>query len=128
MSDQVTKNFRRSEFACRRGCGKDNINPELVELLQTMRDFIEREHGKAIPFRITSGVRCPTCNAEVGGSKRSAHLDSDAADIAVTDAVSRYWVLLAAYRCGAKRVGVAKTFIHVDVSQQLPSEVTWVYP
>lgn len=76
MGDMTT-NFNRSEFECQCGCGKDDISPRLVRVLQTIRDTVEQ------PVKISSGCRCRARNAEVGGVEGSAHTTGEAADIVV---------------------------------------------
>jgi uncharacterized protein YcbK (DUF882 family) len=75
---QLTKNFRRLEFACKCGdCVMADVTPRLVEYLQELRDQIGR------PISISSGIRCPKHNKAVGGEKNSYHLIGRAADIYV---------------------------------------------
>lgn len=59
----LTKNFNRSEFQCSCGCGQQSVDTELAEKLQLIRDKVDR------PLKITSGYRCITHNAAVGGSQ-----------------------------------------------------------
>ena len=73
----LTNNFSRAEFACKCGCGKDDINPTLVSLLQEIRDHFDQ------PVKIVSGVRCPQRNNRVGGARKSQHLLGNAADIVI---------------------------------------------
>lgn len=61
-------NFKRAEFACKCGCGFDDVSPTLVKKCQTVRDHF----GAA--FVITSSCRCATHNARVGGVYNSRHL------------------------------------------------------
>ena len=35
----LTANFNRSEYACKCGCGKDNIKDELATKVQLVRDL-----------------------------------------------------------------------------------------
>jgi len=72
---KLTKNFSRKEFACRCGCGFDDISMDLVQRLQRLRDRI----GK--PLYVNSGCRCPAHNAAVRGAKKSYHLRGMAADV-----------------------------------------------
>ena len=80
----ITENFRRAEFACP-CCGLDSIDPDLVYLLQELRDYLDR------PIIVTSGCRCAEHNSAVGGSTKSQHLLNrepgycHAADIVVQD-------------------------------------------
>lgn len=104
--------FRRSEFACRCGCGADTVDAELVALLNRIR-----EHFDA-PVIVNSGMRCPIYNAIVGGSENSFHLRGKAADIVIrgespkeirdfVDSIDRS-------RYG---VGIYPRFTHVDVRE-----------
>ena len=63
----LTKNFARYEFQCPCGCGQQSVDMELAEKLQLIRDKVDR------PLKITSGYRCITHNAAVGGSQNSKH-------------------------------------------------------
>lgn len=80
-----------------------------------------------IPFVITSGPRCEAHNEHVGGSQYSAHVDGDAADIQCRDSRTRFIILRAAVQVGFNRIGIARGFVHVDVSETNTPEVTWLY-
>ncbi len=75
----MSKNFSRSEFACKCGCGLDNIDPILVLILQ---DIVE--HFNDIGY-INSGLRCERHNRSVGGSPRSQHPLGAASDLSLGD-------------------------------------------
>jgi len=74
---QVHDNFNLSEFQCRH-CGSVKIHPELIRRLQQIRNKFKA------PLIITSGYRCQTHNAAVGGSPGSQHTKGTAADIRVS--------------------------------------------
>ena len=112
------KYFKQGEFACKCGCGFDNINPLLVQKL----DIIREKMGT--PLKVTSGCRCASYNKSVKGKPDSAHVKGNAADIAIVGGVRRYAFLLLALR-EFKRVGVYGTFCHVDVDNELPQMVVW---
>lgn len=73
----LSKSFKRREFACKDGCGYDDISQELVEALQALRDYFDQ------PVTITSGCRCKEHNERVGGAKASKHMEGLAADFKV---------------------------------------------
>ena len=111
-SDRLTENFRRSEFACRCGCGFDRVAPELVELLQMVRDRF------CAPVTITSGCRCSRHNAAIGGVFGSRHVTGEAADIQVAGATPQHvadWLQAHFPRCLG--IGVYPTWVHVDIRE-----------
>lgn len=75
----ITENFSGEEFACKCGCGFDDIDERLVHRLQVVRDIIDRR------ITINSGCRCENHNREVGGKPHSKHLEGKAADWKVDD-------------------------------------------
>lgn len=77
MVVDLSKNFSRYEFACKCGCGFDRVHPEIVQMVQEVRDEIGE------PVVIASGCRCEAHNKRVGGVKDSAHTTGEAADIYV---------------------------------------------
>ena len=70
-----TKNFKVSEFACKCGCGKDDIDQRVMDMAQTIRDAL------GVPVKVNSGCRCEKHNAKVGGVKGSKHVLGKAADL-----------------------------------------------
>lgn len=112
---KLSKNFDSSEFKCK-CCGQlpeNGMNPELIELLQAIRDKI----GK--PILITSGYRCEKYNRQVGGAKHSQHVLGNAADIKVQDREMdasdvQHWLVLN-FNKECKGIGCYDNFTHVDV-------------
>jgi len=113
----LSKDFSRSEFACRCGCGFDDVNLILVERLQAIRNALGE------PIRILSGCRCPTHNRKVGGSSASAHLAGHAADVDCLDSSFRYRFLRQAFKI-FRRIEIPNGgWIHVDVDENKPQDV-----
>jgi len=110
--------FTRDEFGYAPGVEPD---PELVLMLEWARQFSE------VPFVITSGIRTPEHNREVGGKAKSAHLSGHAVDIACTSSAVRREIVGAVVAAGFDRIGIAKTFVHVDTHPDLPNPVMWLY-
>lgn len=106
----LSTNFKVREFACSDGTDTVFVAPELVIVLQKIRDHF----GK--PVVINSGYRTETHNVKVGGATYSQHKYGIAADITVSGitplAVAQYVQTLLPSKGG---IGVYKTFTHVDV-------------
>lgn len=118
------KYFTADEFNCR--CGKCHGGADLMDYgLLRMLDAAREKAG--IPFRINSAYRCPEHNANVGGVPGSAHTLGVAVDISARDSASRFAIVDALLEQGAERVGIAKTFVHVDVDRNKPQRVMWDY-
>jgi uncharacterized protein YcbK (DUF882 family) len=123
--------FTTGEFACKCDCGfgsvESDISPKLIEKLNIIRTL----YGK--PMVVTSGARCEEYNASIGGKKKSAHLphfwtgQCRAVDIKVTSSYDRFKLLDLALKIGFKRIGLAKTFIHLDVAWDLDEPVIFNY-
>jgi uncharacterized protein YcbK (DUF882 family) len=118
---EEVKYFKKEEFVCKCGCGFDKISRDLVMKLEHARIIA------GIPFTITSGCRCVKRNNTEGGSPNSAHLRGTAADISCTTGVNRDKIVRAMIAVGFTRIGIAHTFIHVDVDTYLSNNVMWVY-
>ena len=104
------KNFRVSEFSCSDCSDVVFISPELVKLLQQIRD-----HFKA-PITINSGYRTVSHNSKVGGAAYSQHLYGMAADIVVKGVNPKeVYVYADQLLQHAGGVGLYDTFVHVDV-------------
>lgn len=92
-----------------------------VERLDKVRKLVGR------PLIINSGFRTEAHNAKVGGVDSSSHTKGWAADIRVEGSGQRLEVVHAALAAGFRRIGVARTFVHVDEDPGLPEGVLWLY-
>lgn len=117
----LTTNFDRSEFACPCGCGKDNIDLHMVAILQQMREAVGHR------LDIESGVRCKQHNLDVDGKPNSAHLRGKAVDIICPSSRHREELVRLALQAGIRRIGIGKTFVHLDTDETLPQDVIWLY-
>ena len=111
----LSRNFNRSEFACKgeNCCGHSApVHPDLIEALQALRDRI----GKLLS--ITSGFRCNKHNAAVGGEDHSFHTLGMAADVTCPDCISPEQLAalaegIALFREGG--IGIYPSWVHLDV-------------
>lgn len=90
------------------GCSKSDIYPASLARLELLRTLV----GK--PLRLTSAYRSPATEIAAGRSGRSAHTLGRAFDIACTSDSLRYLIVSAALSVGFNRIGIGRTFVHVD--------------
>jgi len=111
--------FTDLEMACP-CCENVDMDPEFMIRLNAARLIA------GIPFVINSAYRCEKHNTWVGGKDFSSHLYGYAADIRCTSSASRFKVLNALCALRFKRIGIYKTFIHVDSDPNKVGDVVWV--
>lgn len=120
----MMKHFDMEEFACK-CCGElpaNGMNPVLLEAL----DLLREEYGK--PIYVSSGWRCPSHNAAVGGVPDSQHVLGNAADIYVDGDYEEFYNLVLDMEL-FDGVGHYPTqeFVHVDMRLNgiAPNEYQW---
>jgi zinc D-Ala-D-Ala carboxypeptidase len=84
-----------------------------------------REHS-GIPFIINSAYRSPKHPLSIS-NPTSSHIKGLAVDISVKDSRQRFLVLDALIHVGFNRIGIAGTFIHVDLDLDKSQNVIWTY-
>ena len=107
---KLSQNFKANEFRRKDNSDVIFIAPELVDILQTIRNH----YGKAV--HINSAYRTPTYNKKVGGATYSQHLYGTAADIRINgvkpkDLAAYIETLMPNYG----GIGIYPTFVHVDI-------------
>lgn len=113
-------NYKEFDSPDEPGSGK-KMSEELLHMLDAAR----KKFGK--PIKINSGYRSEAHNKKVGGVESSSHLKGLAADISCTNSVDRFNLYDVLREVGFKRIGVARSFIHVDIDKDKSSKVFWVY-
>lgn len=107
---KLAPNFKVREFACNDGSDVVFVAPELVEILQKIRNHF----GKAV--NINSGYRTVSYNKKVDGATYSQHLYGTATDIRISGVkpkdIAKYVETLMPNTGG---IGIYSTFVHVDV-------------
>ena len=117
----LSDNFNRHEFACKCGCGFDDVDDYHVEQLQEVRNIT------GISMTINSGCRCTEHNEDIGGAENSEHTTGEGSDVAIDNSRDRFRLVEAAIKVGINRIGIAKTFVHLGTSLSNAQEVLWVY-
>ena len=122
----LSTNFWSKEFRC--PCKRCRRKKVLVDdLLLFKLEMIRMDLGDR-PMTITSGNRCPEENKRIGGHPNSAHIPrpkGKAADAKVRG-VKPIDVGFSAEKVGGLRIGIGRTFCHLDVMPPSPSRF-WVY-
>ena len=118
--------FNYHEFNCPiegEGSGEHMMDADFLQMLDRAR------HLSGLAFIINSGYRNKEHNKKVGGKANSAHLAGCAADIHCVDPRARCYIIGALFEVGFNRIGIAKTFIHVDNSYDAShdEDVIWLY-
>src|SRR6056297_2815908 len=108
------KHFAPEEFG-------DGIDEMLVRQLDNAREYAR------VPFILTSTVRSPQENEDVGGVPGSSHLLGYAVDIKCIGSRMRHVMLKALFEAGFVRIGIGETFLHADIDPKKPQEVAWLY-
>ena len=99
---------------------EENMNESFLMRLDEAREYA------GIPFIINSAYRSPQ-HPESIKNPTSSHIKGLAVDISAKDSRTRGLILDALRAVGFNRIGIAKTFIHVDIDYDKSQNVTWVY-
>ena len=104
------KYFRKAEFQCRCGCGAYSMDEKLIKTADKVREYF----GKTMV--VSSGRRCASHNAKVGGVSNSRHLSGKAMDFCVSG-MSASMVLDYVQKLPEIRYAYAidSNYVHMDV-------------
>lgn len=107
---KLSEHFDSKEFACKDGCGANQVELKLVDILESVRAHFDK------PVIVVSGRRCASHNKNVGGAPKSQHLLGTAADIKVKDVTPKTVAdYLESIFPDSYGIGRYKTFTHIDV-------------
>ena len=126
MVGDLSTNFYSYEFRC--PCPKCKRKKVRVSSLLLFKLEMIRMAFGGLPVIILSGNRCEEENKRIGGFPESEHIpapDGEAADIKIKG-VKPIDIGLAAEKIGGMRIGIAKTYAHLDVRPPSPSKF-WIY-
>ena len=97
-----------------------NMSKEFLFVLDEAREFA------GIPFIINSAYRSPEHPLSIKNPS-SSHIKGLAVDIKATDSKTRFKIVKALIEVGFTRIGIADTFIHVDLDLDKTQNVIWTY-
>lgn len=93
------------------------------------RDFLlrldEARHISGEPFIVNSAFRSEDHELAQGRSGSSSHTKGIAVDIRVSSSRAKFNIVKALLDVGFTRMGVYKTFIHVDCDEDKENHVMW---
>lgn len=114
------KYFKIEDFDCQE-TGNNRMSEEFIHKLDQLREAC------GFPFIVTSGYRDPEGHPiEKRKSKPGTHAQGIAADIRVSGGAQRRLIVEKALEMGCfNGIGIAKTFVHVDIRETTP--VMWCY-
>jgi uncharacterized protein YcbK (DUF882 family) len=110
--------FKLSDFDCQE-TGENKMNEDFLIKLDDLR------HECGFPFIITSGYRDPSHSIEARKIKAGNHAKGIASDIRINNGNEAYDIIKNAQSMGFNGIGLAKSFIHLDIRQGMP--VIWSY-
>lgn len=84
----------------------------------------QKMYGKK--FHINSAFRSVAWEKQKGRSGRSSHCKGIAVDIGTSSHLERMYIIAALLLSGFRRIGIARTFIHVDDDPK-KSPSMWLY-
>ena len=99
---------------------ENNMNKDFLFVLDEAREFA------GIPFVINSAYRSPEHPLSIKNPS-SSHIKGLAVDIKATDSITRFKIVKALIEVGFTRIGIADTFIHVDLDLDKAQNVIWTY-
>lgn len=116
------KYFNESEFKrCSPSCEMSQCDGNSLARLDRAREVA------GIPFVLSSAYRSVEYEKAKGRSGKGAHTEGKAFDIVCRDSRSRWRIVFGALAVGFKRIGIGKTFVHLDDSEKLDSPLIWLY-
>ena len=114
--------FKEEEFRrCTPPCSIEDMDEEFLFLL----DMVRREAG--IPLVLNSAYRSAEWDRKHGRSGSGAHTKGMAVDIRCNSDSNRYRIVTAVCRCKINRIGVYKSWIHLDIGDRcgMTPNVIW---
>lgn len=118
----MSKYFAPAEFKhCTPACDISQMDAAFLERLDALREFV------GIPLVLNSAYRSKSYEKAHGRTGNSAHTRGLAVDIRCNASATRYRLVAGALVCGFKRIGIGKSYIHLDVDESLDQGVIWHY-
>ena len=116
------KYFKEKEFkACSPACSLQDMKQHTMDKLDAARELA------GIPFVINSAYRSPEWEKKHDRTGTGAHTKGTAVDIRCTTDENRMKIVSACLSVGFRRIGIGKTYIHVDDDDTKMQNIIWHY-
>ena len=118
----MSRYFSESEFKkCVPSCSERDMDGAFLSLLDDVRERV------GIPLVLNCAYRSSSWDKSKGRSGNSAHTRGLAVDIRCNTSANRMKIVRAALDCGIRRIGIGKSFIHLDADESLPQDIIFHY-
>ena len=118
----MAKYFNESEFkACTPPCSLQDMKQSTMDKLDAARELA------GIPFVLNSAYRSTAWEKKHGRSGDGPHTHHCAVDIRCNTSQNRMKIVAALLSVGFVRIGIGKTYIHVDDDPAKAQNVIWHY-
>lgn len=121
MNLRKYKHFKPYEFnCCVPRCDINDMDADFLGVLDDARELA------GVPFRLNSAYRSKDYELAKGRTGTSSHCKGVAVDIACSDSRKRYLIVQSLIAVGFMRIGINKTYIHVDADDDKRASI-WLY-
>ena len=118
----TAKHFKESEFkACSPACSLQDMKQHTMDKLDAARALA------GIPFVLNSAYRSPAWERSHGRTGTGAHPHGCGVDIRCNTSANRMKIIQSCLAVGFRRIGIGKTYIHVDDDETQAQNVIWHY-
>ena len=116
------KYFQDSEFRkCSPSCSLQDMDATFMATLDAIRSVA------GIPLVLNSAYRSVAHEKKMGRAGTSSHCKGLAVDIRCNTLSNRNKIVRAAMACGIRRIGIAPTYIHLDMDADKTQDIIWIY-
>lgn len=106
---------------CNPACSVDELNSKLVDRII----LAQRMCGEQ--FTITSAYRSQGYERSKGRKGSSSHCKGLAVDVSAVNSHLRFKIVAGCILAGFPRLGIGKTFIHIDIDETKPHPIIFHY-
>ena len=114
--------FKPEEFArCVPSCKMEECDEQALLMLDELRDRL------GMPIILNSAFRSKQYEKKKGRTGQSSHCKGLAFDVRCFDTKYRAELVRCAFEVGFTRIGIGKSFVHIDCDSQKSFPCIWLY-